>query len=514
LHQPDVQFRELLDSLPAAAYTCDATGLITYFNRRGVELWGREPLLNDPRDRYCGSFRLFLPDGTPIQHDRCWMALAIRDNRGYNASEIVIERPDGTRRTVLAHANPLHDGFGRVTGAVNVLVDITDRKVAETMLREADRAKNEFLAVLAHELRNPLAPMRNALEMLRAVGDDGARREQAQATMERQLRHLTRIVDDLLDIARITRNALELRLDRATLADVLEQAVETCRPMFERSNHRLHVSQVDEDLELDADPQRLAQLFGNLLSNAAKYTEPGGDIWLSAYRQGSEVVVSVRDTGIGLEPDAADRIFDMFARADASARRTEEGLGIGLTLARRVAELHGGSIEAHSDGPGRGSEFRVRLPLLVRTGAIASGRTGSRGDGPRTPIKPLRILVVDDNRDSAETLAELLAMDGHETHVARDGHEAVRQTADLKPNVVLLDIGLPGLNGYEAAQQIRSLPDGERVALFALTGWGQAEDRRRSAAAGFDEHLVKPVDLDRLGDLLARLPAAKGSGSA
>jgi PAS domain S-box-containing protein len=503
---PDLEFRELLDSLPAAAYTCDAAGLITYFNRQAVELWGREPLLNDALDRYCGSFRLFLPDGTSVPHDRCWMALAIRDDRGYNAEEIVIERSDGSRRTVLAHANPLHDRRGQTVGAVNVLVDITDRKAAETLLRDADRAKNEFLAVLAHELRSPLAPMRNALEMMRGADGEPVRRDQARGIIERQLVHLTRIVDDLLDMARITRNELELRLEQVTLGAVLGQALETTRPLLDAAGHRLHTSLPDADLVLHADPQRLAQLFANLLANAAKYTPPRGDVWLSAVRQGSEVVVSVRDSGVGFDAPAAERIFDMFARANESERLTQDGLGIGLTLARRVVELHAGTIDARSDGRGRGAEFRVRLPLVVRPAALLASAGDERALAPgRRAGSPLRILVVDDNRDSAETLAELLSMDGHETHIARDGHAAIERTAQLRPDVVLLDIGLPGVNGYEAARRIRELPDGRAVVLLALTGWGQEEDRRRSAAAGFDDHLVKPVDLDTLGALLARV---------
>lgn len=507
----DGEFRQLLDTLPAAAYTCAADGLITYYNARAAELWGRQPRLNDPVDRYCGSFRLFRPDGTPVQHAECWMALAIHNDRGYNAEEIVIEREDGTRRTVLAHANPLHDGSGRVIGAVNVLVDITDRKRAEMLLREADRAKNEFLAVLAHELRNPLAPMRNALEMMRLANGDAARAGQARTILERQLGHLTRIVDDLLDLARITRNTLELRRRPTELPAVLDQAVETCRPMLDRAGHRLTASLPDEPLLLDADPERLAQLFANLLSNACKYTDPGGEIVLTASRQGSEVVVSVRDTGIGLDPAAVPRIFDMFARADEAGQRGQDGLGIGLTLARRVAELHGGTIEARSDGAGSGSEFRVRLPLLRRRPASLATAAPPPGAAP-SGSRPQRVLVVDDNADSVETLADLLRRQGHETHMARDGAAAVARTEELRPDAVLLDIGLPGLNGYEAAQRIRSLRGGETILLLALTGWGQDEDRRRSAEAGFDAHLVKPVDLDQLWALLAASARSRRAG--
>ncbi len=270
----DIEFRELLEHLPAAAYTTDADGLITYYNRQAHDLWGRAPLLHDPVDRYCGSFRLFDAAGTPVLHVDCWMALALQEGRSFNGKEIVIERHDGSRRTVLAHANPLFDDRGAVMAAVNVLVDITDRKLAELKLSEADEAKTEFLAMLAHELRNPLAAMQSAVELAARAGDDGAQRR-AQETLERQVRHLGRIVGDLVDIARITRRTLELRRERLELAPILERAVETCRGAIDAAGQHLEVSMPEAPIELDADPVRLAQLFGNLLANASKYSGAG-----------------------------------------------------------------------------------------------------------------------------------------------------------------------------------------------------------------------------------------------
>lgn len=490
--QSDLEFRRLLDKLPAAAYTCDADGLITYFNDHAVELWGREPRLRHPSDRFCGSFLLFAPDGSPIPHADCWMALALRENRQYNGEEIIIERKDGTRCTVLAHANPLHDRAGRIIGAVNVLVDITDRKRAETVLREADRSKNEFLAMLAHELRNPLAPMHSALRLMRLT-DDAAALMHARGTLERQLGHLTRVVDDLLDLARITRNTLELRRERIDLRSVLHQAVETCRPQLESASQALSVNLTDEPMQLDADPHRLAQLFGNLLNNASKYTEARGRVWLTAERQGSDAIVTVRDNGIGIAPEAVARIFDMFIRVDESVQRAHDGLGIGLSLARRVVELHGGTIEASSAGLGMGSEFRVHLPLTIERSRTLGPTLAGESD-EAIAVRPRRILIVDDNPDSAESLAELLALSGHETHVAHDGAAAVEAARALRPEVVVLDIGLPKMNGYEAAREIRRQPHGSEVMLVALTGWGQDEDRRKSRDAGFDHHLVKPID--------------------
>ena len=495
----DIEFRELLEQLPAAAYTTDAEGLITYFNRQALDLWGRAPLLHDPVDRWCGSFRLFDAAGAPIPHAECWMAVALREDRSYNGKEIVIERADGSRRTVLAHANPLHDERGAVHAAVNVLVDITERKLAELKLREADDAKTEFLAMLAHELRNPLAAVQSAVELAGRSNDEDARRR-AQETLERQVRHFGRIVEDLVDVARITRRSLELRLERLELAPILEHAVQTCRIAMDGAGQRLEVSLPDAPITLDADAVRLAQLFGNLLSNASKYSKPGSRIALSAHRQGSEVVVTVSDEGIGIAREAQGGIFDMFARGSSEG---QEGLGVGLTLAEHLAGLHGGSIEVFSEGPGRGSEFRVHLP-------IASSSEGQAIAPAPAPVAHAgqRILIVDDNRDAADALASLFELEGDEVHVAHDGESALEAADALRPDVVMLDIGLPGLNGYEVASRLRAEPWGRTMLLVALTGWGNPEDRSRSHEAGFDHHLVKPVEIATLTELLARHAAS------
>lgn len=497
----DLEFRRLLDRLPAAAYTCDAEGLITYFNQRAVDLWGREPALHDPIDRFCGSFKLFAADGTPIPHERCWMALALRENRAYNGEEIIIERPDGSRWTVLAHANPLHDEDEGVSGAVNVLVDITDRKRAEELLHEADRTKNEFLATLAHELRSPLAPMATALEVMRR-SDDDATAEQARETLQRQVSHLTRIVDDLLDLSRITRNELELRPAPVDLASVIGQAVETSRPLADCAHHEVVVDLPEEPIELRADAVRLTQLFANLLTNACKYTPPGGRISVTAQRDGTKATVSVTDTGIGISRDLLPHVFDLFRRSEESAARSREGLGIGLTLARRVAEQHGGTIDASSPGPGSGSTFTVRLPVLDSAQAEPSARARTNGREPVTTRR--RILVVDDNTDAAASLSELLELTGHDVHTVHDGPAALEAAMRLRPDAVLLDIGLPGMNGYDIAREIRGQPWSRNVLLVALTGWGQAKDRAMSREAGFDRHLVKPIDFGELEELLAR----------
>ncbi|WP_280150404.1 ATP-binding protein [Piscinibacter sp. XHJ-5] len=501
LHEGDVQFRRLLEKLPAAAYTCDAQGLITYYNRRAVDLWGRAPALNSAVDRYCGSFKLFASDGTPIAHDCCWMALALRDGKEYNGREIVVERPDGSRLTALAHANPFHDGDGRVFGAVNVLVDITDRKRVEEALHLADRNKNDFLAMLAHELRNPLAPIRNGLQIMRMAGVHGTVAADACAMMERQLGHMVRLIDDLLDVSRITKGKVNLQKERVDIATVVQDAVETSRQLIEASGHSLRVSLPDKPVHVHADRTRLAQVFANLLNNSAKYTPAGGRIEMSVRRQGTDVMVSVKDNGTGIQRELLPSIFDAFMQADRSLERSQGGLGIGLSLVKGLVQMHGGSVEARSDGPGTGSEFVVRLSDVI-----------APEEGDPTGLAPVdsgetayRILIVDDNVDAAVSLSMMLKLMGHETLTVHDGEAAVEAASSFRPHVVLLDIGLPKLNGYDACRRMRAIAGGEHVVLIALTGWGQDEDKRHSKDAGFNFHMIKPVDPQALHRLLGGL---------
>jgi len=805
--EDEFQFRYLLERLPVGAYTCDAEGLITYFNPAAVLLWGRAPKLNDPQDRFCGSFRLFAADGTPITHDHCWMALAIRENAGFNGHEIVVERPDGQRMTVLAHANPIHDRAGNVIGGVNVLVDIDDRKRGEEALttlaaivgssddaiisktlggiitswnagaerifgytaeeaigqpitliippdrlgeehdilarlrrgeridhyetlriakdgrqldisltsspihsrdgtiigaskvarditerkasrrallelnnelasqlddlerlqemsvrlfttrdlepilhevlrtaiavedtdlgmlslwdsdrgcltigasvglseetlaawkymlpgvaacgtclqrrqrtivvdtetdsifdsfrdqarragiravhstplitrsgkilgvlstqfrtvhrpspRElhlvdlcarqavdfienarlyselsaADRSKNEFLAVLAHELRNPLAPIRNATEILHLSQPPTPESKTALEIIERQMGQMTRLIDDLLDIARITGNKLELRRESVEISQILRVAVETSRPLIDARRQELIVTGPAERSFVDGDLTRLAQVVSNLLNNASKFTPSGGRIELTAGRQGSDAVITVRDSGVGIEPGALPHIFDMFAQGDHGMERAQ-GLGIGLTLVQRLTEMHGGSVRARSEGPGRGSEFEVRVPMLIEQIPQLDGAENGR---ERVAPKSLRILVVDDNLDSATTLQMLLRLLGNEVVTAHDGNVAVAAAEAFRPDVVLLDIGLPGMNGHEVAQKLRRESWGRNMVLIAMTGWSMDEDRERSAQAGFDHHLVKPVEPDALMRLLVMLSGPPGA---
>ena len=402
----------------------------------------------------------------------------------------------------------LRDNDKQPIGYATVSQDVTERKqLADDLhrlaadLSDTDRRKNEFLATLAHELRNPLAPMSNMLEVLKRADGDPAVLKRAHGTMERQFGQLVRLVDDLLDLNRITHDRLELRRGEVELSSVIHQAVEVARPLLDVAGHDLTVELPDESIYLNADRARLAQVFGNLLNNSCKYTRPGGKIAVSAKRIDGEVVVTVKDNGAGIPPDKLDRIFDMFMQVDLNSEHSQGGLGIGLTLVKRLTEMHGGSIEARSEGEGKGSEFIVRLPVLPQP-AVAFM---SESDGAGESTAQRRVLIVDDNRDSADSLAMLLEITGNKTYMAHDGVEAVAAIEKYRPEVVLLDIGLPKLDGHEVCRRVRQQPWGKDIVVIALTGWGQEDDRRRSEEAGFNGHLVKPVDYDRLLELLGEL---------
>ena len=387
--------------------------------------------------------------------------------------------------------------------------DITDRKrLAKDLqkyaddLSEADRRKNEFLAMLAHELRNPLAPIRNALQIIRLTGMDGQAVQTASEMMERQVGQMVRLVDDLLDVSRISRGTVELRRGRIELASSIRHAVDAVRSVYNDMNHELTVMLPPLPIYLNADPTRLAQVVGNLLNNACKFTSKGGRISLTVDREDNHAVIRVRDNGIGIAAHQLPRIFDMFVQVDTTLERSVGGLGIGLTLVKNLVEMHGGTVEAHSDGSNKGSEFVVRLPVMAEP---LKPLPPEPTDNEPTATSARRILVVDDNRDAAITLAMLLKITGNVTQTAHDGLEAVEAAATFKPDVVLLDIGLPTLNGYDACRRIREQPWGKRIVMVALTGWGQEEDREKSKDAGFNSHMVKPVDFAALTKMLAEM---------
>jgi len=419
-----------------------------------------------------------------------------------------VRRNDGTWGWTFSRAVPILDAQGEITDWFGIASDVTARKTAELQLRqlaadlsEAAHRKDEFLATLAHELRNPLAPIRNSLQLLMMPGMQAAAVEQAHSMMDRQLTHMVRLIDDLMDVSRITRGKLQLRKEHVPLAAVLESALETIRPLVEQMGHELTVTLPQQPLMVDADPTRLAQVFQNLLHNASKYSDRGGQIHLNVERQASDVVVTVKDTGIGIAADQLPRIFEMFTQIDGSLEKSRGGLGVGLTLVKRLMHMHGGRVEAMSKGLGQGSAFVVRLPIVVE----ASTPQESDGAAEHSIRSSFRILVVDDNRDGADSLSEMLKMVGNDTRTAYDGEAGVDAAGEFRPDVILLDIGLPKLNGYEACRRIRDEPWGKGVVLIALTGWGQDEDRRRSRDAGFDRHMVKPVDPQALMRLLAGL---------
>jgi len=368
-------------------------------------------------------------------------------------------------------------------------------------LAEADRNKDEFLAMLAHELRNPLAPVRNALQILRTSDLSDERQRWSRDVMDRQVRHMARLVDDLLDVARIRGGLIALRKESVDLAAVLERAVETARPVLDAKRHELIVRPPSPPVRLVADPTRLAQVFSNLLQNAAKYTDEGGRIELTAGRDGDAVAVRVKDNGRGIRPSLLSKVFDLFTQGDRSLARTQGGLGIGLTLVRSLVQSHGGTVEAFSAGEGQGSEFVVRLPVV--DSEVGAPSPAAEGGTARRAVPARRILVVDDNRDGAESLALLLRTGGHEVRTAHDGPGALEAARAFRPHVVFLDIGLPGMDGYEVARRLRKEPGMEKGLLAALTGYGQEEDRRKAMEAGFNVHLVKPADIDTLQNIMA-----------
>ncbi|WP_020470469.1 ATP-binding response regulator [Zavarzinella formosa] len=370
-----------------------------------------------------------------------------------------------------------------------------------TRLRAAVQSRDRFLAVLSHELRNPLAAICAGMEFIKLANRDPVKDQNSRAMMERQLRQMVRLVDDLLDVSRIMSGKSSLRKERVDLAVILRDAVEASRPLIALGDHRITVTIPDEPLPLDADPARLAQVFQNLLNNAAKYAEPGGDIRLSVRRDGDELVTGIRDSGIGISAEDLPRIFDVFVQVDTSWQRAQGGMGIGLSLVKEFVELHGGRVEAISDGIGYGSEFIVRLPMAVSPALELNTRPGST-----LSASPRRVLIVDDNRDAAESLGMMLGILGHEICTAWDGAGGVAAADEFRPDVILMDIGMPQMDGYEAARRIRAESWGKPMFLIALSGWGAEEDRRKSQEAGFDRHLTKPAEPGTLAELIAKLP--------
>jgi PAS domain S-box-containing protein len=486
--------------------SCMADGVLV------ADVDGRLTLMNPAAESMTG-WNLAEAHGKPW-----WEVFSIRHEEGQDCVASPIDRVVQGRRVVHEHmplqltsrtgrtfpiaysAAPVEDLDGHITGVVLIFRDESERRRTEVALRNADRRKDEFLATLAHELRNPLAPISMGLELLKLSRDDPEAAEEIRSMMQRQTLHMVRLIDDLLDVSRITRGKLELRKSAVELADVVRNAVEATRPLLEESEHTLAVHLPDKPLLLYADANRLTQVFTNLLNNAAKYTPREGRIELTAEQMSAEVSVTISDSGIGIPADKMDCVFDMFAQINESSEFGHTGLGIGLTLVKRLVEMHGGRVEVESRGRNLGTTFRVRLPAFPEPLAMANGRP----QGSQIVCSKIkrRVLVVDDNTDALESLSRFVTLMGNEVQRARDGLEALEVARSFNPDIVLMDLGMPNLNGYEAARRIRQEPWGREMALVATSGWGQDEDRRRTAEAGFDRHLVKPIALDALREAL------------
>jgi PAS domain S-box-containing protein len=486
-------FAAIVESTHDAVMSLDPSGLITSWNRGASRLYGYAPeeVIGRPSS-------ILMPEDHADEFPR--LMDAIRRGELLQDYETVRVAKDGRRVDVSLTISPIRNSRGEIVGASKIARDIGDRKRAEAALQEQDRRKDIFLATLAHELRNPLAPLRNGLELLTAAPEDREIHLEALAMMRRQIDHMVRLVDDLLDISRISRDMLHLRTGRFQLRHLIDCALETGRPVIEARHHRVVVQYPPEPIIVDADATRITQVFANLLNNAAKFTPNGGHIEVEVRPEERHVVVAVRDYGVGIEPDMLPRVFDLFTQSAAAAQQGTGGLGIGLTLAKRLVELHGGTIHAESAGHGKGSTFTVRLPRIAAApeSTVTHVRRGSPG------VVPLSVLVADDNVDAAESLASLLRMSGHDVRVANDGEQAIHAVRAFRPSVVILDLGMPRLSGYDAARRIREMSEGPCPMLIAVTGWGQESDRRRTKEAGFDLHLVKPIDFHALQEALGR----------
>ena len=486
-------WRELAEAMPQLVWTANNEGMVDYYNRRHEEFsdphphsvipW--QPVLHpDDRWRTAEAWRRSVQTGTPYE------------------VEHRVQRSDGNFRWYLTRAVPVHDAAGQVIKWYGTSTDVDARRQAEEALRTADRRKDEFLAMLAHELRNPLAPIRNAVHIMSLLDLPDPKLKWVREVIDRQVRHLARLVDDLLDISRIVRGKITLRKERVGLAHLVQQAQESARPIIEARKHRLTVRLPAYPVTFEGDAVRLSQVLQNLMDNAAKYTREGGEIELTATTNRGELVISVRDNGVGITADLLPRVFDLFQQGERSLDRSQGGLGIGLTLVQQMVKLHGGQVTAHSLGLGHGSTFTIRLPL---PDSLPQDDTTPEVRTPVPSSSGLRILVVEDDPVVAETTLLWLTMEGYEVRVAHTGEVALEQIGPFQPQVVLLDIGLPGMDGYSTARRLRTLPGGSDLCLVAVTGYGHEEAQMRSREAGFDYHLVKPVDPAALSSLLMTL---------
>ena len=525
VRQSAARFRALFDHGPIAMFSVDALGIIQEFNRHAVVMWRSSPSRGDFLENFCDSFKLHRPDGSYLPHSQTPVAAVLRgDLSKADDIEIIMERPDGSIITVISNVVPLKNSQGEITGAITCMYDITERSRLERQtlehtkaLTDLDRRKDEFLAMLSHELRNPLAAIFNAIQLLRRQKNEDPLLKQGRNIIARQVKQLKFLVNDLMEVSRFSTGNILLRRKPVSVSRAIGRAVEAVRPLILQRRQVIDVSLPLEPVFLYADARRIHQVLVNLLTNAAKYTDIGGNITVTVTQENGYAELRVRDTGIGIAPDLLPHIFELFTQAERSLDRSQGGLGIGLCLVQQLVQLHGGTVAACSV-LGQGSEFLVRLPLInagmqnvplispVLT-VMSEGTTSPALDDVSSSLtKSCRVLVVDDNVDAAQSLAVLLEMSGHEVKLAYDGPSATHAALAYKPEVVLLDIGLPGLDGYQVARWIRKQESIKNVLLIAVTGYGQDSDRKHSKEAGFDHHLVKPVEFDEVERLLANDP--------
>lgn len=501
LRRTEERYGRLAELLPVGVCSCESPGgTITYFNQYAARLWGRSPPKGVAYEEFFEEFGWYEADGErALPQDRSPVSLALREGRGYQNEEVVLERPDGVRIPLLVNIDVMRDSDQEIEGVIVVLHDISAMKESERALREADRLKDRFLATLSHELRNPLAAVAASLEVMRMADRDLEEIGRARERIERQTRQLIRLVDDLLDVSRITQEKLELRTRLVDVRRILEDAAESAMPDIDQRGHTLVVEPPDPPITLEADPERMTQVIGNLLSNAALYTPSGGTISLTARREEDEMVISVTDDGVGIPEGTQDAIFDMFTQSERSHVDGHAGLGIGLTIAKSLVDLHGGSIDVESVGHERGSTFTVRLP--VRSDVVPHERRGQPDETASSEVVR-RVLVVDDNEAFLESVSLIVEKLGHEVRTANDGRRAVEVASEFEPDVVLMDLGMPRMNGFDAARILQEQPWSDKMTLVALTGWGQEEDKRATREAGFDHHIVKPARVEQLRKLL------------
>jgi len=505
LARSEEYFRSLVDTSTAIIWTTDTTGHCTYLSKRWYEVTGRETAL----DLGFGWIENIHPEDRPPSQEA--FLLAMQSGAPFNLV-YRLRHADGIYRWMVDSGAPLFDQAGAAIGFIGTVVDVHEERVTKDALQlvaqdltEINQRQNEFLVTLAHELRNPLAPIRNGLEIMRLSASTNQRVTNVHQMMDRQVDHLTHLVDDLLDIARITKGKINLKKERVDLKTVLTNAVEISMPLVESNQHELVIDIRDQNLYIDADPHRITQVISNVLNNAAKYTPNGGKICVTVFAEQSDAVITISDNGIGLSPEALSTVFELFSQIQSEVDRAQGGLGIGLHLVKRLLDLHDGAVSVTSPGKGKGSTFTIRLPRILTAKASEETTEGTHV----TASMALRVLIVDDNLDGAETLSMLMEYCGHTSYTASTGTAALALAAEAIPDVVFLDIGLPDMSGYEVATAMRKLPSLQRTRFVALTGRGAETDKAEAIAAGFDYHLTKPASLDRLNEILSNAVIAK-----